>query len=130
MATKIVIRIYRLENPVVISNHNKRTFGGYNGEMYYFVSISHIIRNRYVEMTNNSHLYVRNNADLIDLINMYGNYTVRFMRNGTEDGVKVMGKMFKILLWSTNENHMISVNERVYNLIDKMTKDLELVKCH
>lgn len=130
MATKIVIRIYRLENPVVISNHNKRTFGGYNGEMHYFVSISHIIRNRYVEMTNNSHLYVRDNVDLIDLINMYGNCTVRFMKNGTEDGVKVMGKMFKILLWSTNENHMNSVNERVNNLIDKMTKDLELVKCH
>ncbi len=129
MSMKTVLRIYRLENPVVISKVNGRTFGGYNGEMQYVVSISNSIRNCYVHMTNTSRLFVRNNADILDLINMYGNCTVRFMRNGTNDGVKLMGKMFKTLLWSTNEKIMTAVNERAMNLVNKMVDDLELVNC-
>ena len=130
MATKHVIRIYRLENPVVISKANGRTFGGYNGEMQYVATISKSIRNCYVHMTNTSRLFVRNNSDILDLINMYGNCTVRFMRNGTDDGVKLMGKMFKTLLWSTDEKIMTDVNERAINLVNKMVKDLETVNCH
>lgn len=129
MAIKTVIRIYRLENPVVISKANGRTIWGCNGEMQYVVSISKSIRNCYVHMTNNSRLFVRNNADILSLINMYGNCTVRFMKNGTNDGIKLMGKMFKTLLWSTDKAYMNSVNERAMNLVNKMVDDLELVNC-